>query len=188
MVSELWFTQGMKKVNSIMKRLEKKCSSLASLIKQSFKAIWNSLFSSKDLKSSKNEGLFSALTGTFQDENIWVIDSGASRHMIGYHKQLKTLSKGNSSYSVELGDNKSYPVKGIGSTSIELEGGGNIHLNNILYVPCLCKNLISISSLEAPVLVSPDYSKEFLIFSFASENTIAGVLLQKNKEVYKQPI
>lgn len=49
---------------------------------------------------------------------------------------------------MELGDNKSYPVKCIGSTSIELEGGGNIHLNNILYVPNLCKNLISISSLE----------------------------------------
>ena len=28
------------------------------------------------------------------------------------------------------------------------------------------------------VLVSPDYSKDFLIFSFASEDTIAGVLLQ----------
>ena len=32
------------------------------------------------------------------------------------------------------------------------------------------------------VLISPDYSKEFQIFSFASEDTIAGVLLQKNKE------
>lgn len=68
--------------------------------------------------------------------------------MIGYHKQLKTLSKGKSSYSVELGDNKSYPVKGIGSTSIELEGEGNIHLNSILYDPGLCKNLIFVSSLE----------------------------------------
>jgi hypothetical protein len=38
------------------------------------------------------------------------------------------------------------------------------------------------------VLVSPDYSKEFLIFSFASEYTIAAVLLQKNNEGYEQPI
>lgn len=45
-------------------------------------------------------------------------------------------------------DNKSYPVKGIGSTSLELEGGGNIHLNNIQYVLGLCKNLIFVSSLE----------------------------------------
>jgi len=32
---------------------------------------------------------------------------------------------------------------------------------------------------EVPVLVSPYYLKEFLIFSFASEHTIATVLLQK---------
>jgi hypothetical protein len=35
---------------------------------------------------------------------------------------------------------------------------------------------------EAPVLISPDYSKEFLIFSFASCDTVAVVLLQKNGE------
>jgi hypothetical protein len=41
---------------------------------------------------------------------------------------------------------------------------------------------------EAPVLASPDYTKEFQIFSFASEHTIAVVLLQKNEEGFKQPI
>ena len=49
---------------------------------------------------------------------------------------------------MELGDNKSYPVKGIGSTSIKLEDGSNIHLNKILFVPGLLKNLLSISNLE----------------------------------------
>lgn len=42
--------------------------------------------------------------------------------------------------------------------------------------------------LKAPVLVNPDFSKDFLIFSFASEHTIAGVLLQKNHEGNEQPI
>ena len=32
--------------------------------------------------------------------------------------------------------------------------------------------------MEAPTLISPDYSKEFHIFSFAFEDTIATVLLQ----------
>ena len=41
---------------------------------------------------------------------------------------------------------------------------------------------------EAPVLASPDYLKEFLIFSFASEHTIAAVLLQKNEEGFEQLI
>ena len=33
---------------------------------------------------------------------------------------------------------------------------------------------------QAPVLIDPNYSKEFLIFSFASEDTIVVVLLQRN--------
>jgi len=36
---------------------------------------------------------------------------------------------------------------------------------------------------QALVLTSPDYTKEFLIFSFASEYTIAVVLLQKNEGI-----
>jgi len=35
---------------------------------------------------------------------------------------------------------------------------------------------------EAPVLINPDYSKDFLIFSFASFDTVAAVLLQKNEK------
>jgi hypothetical protein len=41
---------------------------------------------------------------------------------------------------------------------------------------------------EAPVLVSPDYSKDFLIFSFASCDTVAVVLLQKNDRGQEHPI
>ena len=41
---------------------------------------------------------------------------------------------------------------------------------------------------KSPVLMSLDYSKDFMIFSFASKDTIAGVLLQKNNEGFEQPI
>jgi len=37
-------------------------------------------------------------------------------------------------------------------------------------------------------LVSPQFDKEFLIFSFASQEIIVEVLLQKNQEGYEQPI
>ena len=47
---------------------------------------------------------------------------------------------------------------------------------------------IKVALTEAPVLVSPDFTKEFLTFSFASVDTIAAVLLQKNKEGLEQPI
>ena len=41
---------------------------------------------------------------------------------------------------------------------------------------------------DAPVLVSPYFTKYFSVFSYASEYTIAAVLLQKNDENLEQPI
>lgn len=38
------------------------------------------------------------------------------------------------------------------------------------------------------VIISPYFSKGFLVFTFASENTIARVLLQKGKQGTEQPI
>lgn len=42
--------------------------------------------------------------------------------------------------------------------------------------------------MEAPILISPDYTKEFYIFSFASYDTLAEVLLQKNDEGVEHPV
>jgi hypothetical protein len=41
---------------------------------------------------------------------------------------------------------------------------------------------------EAPVLISPNYEKDFQSFSFASEDTNVGLLLQKNDQGHDQPI
>ena len=42
--------------------------------------------------------------------------------------------------------------------------------------------------MEAPTLISPDYTKSFYIFSFASYDTVAAVLLQKIDEGLDHPI
>jgi hypothetical protein len=41
---------------------------------------------------------------------------------------------------------------------------------------------------EAPFLIRPNYSKEFLIFSFSSHDTLAAFLLPKNIDGIEQPI
>lgn len=41
---------------------------------------------------------------------------------------------------------------------------------------------------NSPVLMSPNFEKDFLVFSFASNYTIAGVLLQKNEQGNELPI
>jgi hypothetical protein len=47
---------------------------------------------------------------------------------------------------------------------------------------------IKVALTKAPVLASPDYAKDFILFYFASEHTIAGVLLQKNEQNFERPI
>jgi len=48
-------------------------------------------------------------------------------------------------------------------------------------------NLVKLALSSAPVLVSPDYTQDFILFSFSSEHTMAAVLLQKRDD-HERPI
>ena len=96
-------------------------------------------------KTKKECSLVSALTGTITDSSdTWLVDSGASRHMTGYRDSLRDLTEKDSALQVELGDNAKYAVKGVGTTSFQLEAGNSLHMNDVLFVPGLRKNLLSI--------------------------------------------
>jgi hypothetical protein len=90
---------------------------------------------------------YSTLTGMIEDDK-WIIDSGASRHMTGDQARLSNLNGKKTSYKVELVDKSTYPVEGFGQASVKLKTGNNVHLSNVLYVHGLEKNLVSISCLE----------------------------------------
>jgi len=46
-------------------------------------------------------------------------------------------------------------------------------------------NLVKYGLSSAPVLISPDYTQDFILFSFASELTMATVLMKKRDQVEK---
>jgi len=48
-------------------------------------------------------------------------------------------------------------------------------------------NLVKLALSSAPTLISPDYTQDFILFSFASEHTLAAVLMQKREGV-ERPI
>jgi hypothetical protein len=79
---------------------------------------------------------------------MWIIESGASRHMTRDQVRLSNLNEKRTSYKVEIGDKNTYPVEGIGQASIKLKTSNNVHLRNVLYVPNLENNLVSISFLD----------------------------------------
>jgi hypothetical protein len=90
---------------------------------------------------------YSTLTRTIEDD-MQIIDSGASRNMTGDQARLSNLNEKKTSYKVELGDKNTYPVEGIGQASVRLKTSNNVHFRNVLYVPGLEKNLVSIYFLE----------------------------------------
>jgi hypothetical protein len=90
---------------------------------------------------------YSTLIGTIEDD-MWIINSGASRNMTGDQPKLSNLNENKTSYKVELGDKSTYQVEGFGQASVKLKTGNNVHLSNVLYVPGLEKNLVSISFLK----------------------------------------
>lgn len=68
--------------------------------------------------------------------------------MTGFKEYLTTLIAKESSQKVKLGDDYQYPIKGVGEASYKLESGELLKMKDVLYVPGLKKNLLSISGLE----------------------------------------
>jgi hypothetical protein len=90
----------------------------------------------KENDSSEGYVLISSLTGKITHGNdTWIIDSGASKHMIGYK---------DSPHKVKLEDDYQYPIKGVGQASYRLDSIKPLKMNDVLYVPGLKKNILSI--------------------------------------------
>jgi len=94
--------------------------------------------------------LISALSTASPPDTLdhWLIDSGASRHFTGYKEALSYLVEKKTNLKIILGDNATYPVKGIGTITLHLNYIQTIHLQEVLYVSDLKKNLVSISAME----------------------------------------
>ena len=81
--------------------------------------------------------------------NDWIIDSGASKHMTGFKESFVRLSEHESPHKVKLRDDYQYPIKFSGESSYKLDSRKSMKMKDVLFVPGLKKNLLSISTLDA---------------------------------------
>ena len=81
-------------------------------------------------------------------DETWLVDSGASRHTTGFKDSLSSLTTKDSPHQIRLGDNSSYPIKGIENAFYSLDSGKHLKMENVLYVLGLQKNFLSIFGLE----------------------------------------
>eukprot|EP00253_Pinus_taeda_P032298 PITA_32298 len=118
---------------------------------QPFKKARNSKYESNIAENKQDEYYLPAalsISAPSDSMVIWLIDSGASRHFTGYKEVLHNLIEKETNLEIVLGDNMKYPVKGVGNVSLKLNQGNTIQLQDVLYVPDLKKNLVSISAME----------------------------------------
>nr|GEU76016.1 zinc finger, CCHC-type [Tanacetum cinerariifolium] len=83
-----------------------------------------------------------------QDQNLvdaiaWWIDSGATTHVCKDRRWFKTYEPVEDGSVLYMGDDHFAHVHGKGSVALEFSSGKTITLFNVLYVPKLCKNLVS---------------------------------------------
>ena len=77
-----------------------------------------------------------------------MIDNVTSKYMTGYRSGIFDLKEKKFTCMVELRDNSTYLIHGVGSTYFQLSLGDTLHVEDILYFPKLKKNLLSVSVLE----------------------------------------
>jgi hypothetical protein len=104
---------------------------------------------SNERENRKEYYLVFALSSTvITGPKTWLVDSGSSKHMTGYKEILSDFKKKSFAEEVELGDDKCYKIEGVGSISFRLESGAMLHVDEVLYVPGLRKNQLSVATLE----------------------------------------
>ena len=81
----------------------------------------NKRFKREKDDSNEEYVLISALTSSIiHGSNDWIVDSGASKHMMVYNESFVNMSDHESPHKVKLGDDYKYPIKGSGEASYKL--------------------------------------------------------------------
>jgi hypothetical protein len=126
------------------------------------------------------------LSGTIPtDDDIWLIDNGASRHMTGYRDHLTDLVEKETNLHVVLGDNSRYNMKGVGTSTFQLDFDIPLQLSEVLYVPGMKSNLVSIFALEDKGYKVTFSEGKFLAWHKNSHMDAARVIGVRENNLYR---
>jgi len=96
-------------------------------------------------KFKRNFALVWCISKTIKG-GVWFVDSGPSRHMMGYQDIFTNMTKKlKYSIHVEIGDNSKYAINEIGNIEFHMESGGIKEVNEVLFVSGLENNLLLVS-------------------------------------------
>jgi len=101
------------------------------------------------VKTTSDEGgdVYLASSSTHVDHEAWLIDSGASFHFTPHREWFSEYEKYNGG-DVFLGDDRKARIIGHGKVKMKLQGGRVRTLLDVLHIPALARNLISVRKLD----------------------------------------
>jgi hypothetical protein len=88
-----------------------------------------------------------ALSAETDDIDAWFVDSRASVHMTCNKLWYTNFKETHNGASIYLGDDRAHQIKGYRDIPVTLLNGTVRHIRNVVYVPGIKKNLISVSTI-----------------------------------------
>ncbi|GJW69483.1 hypothetical protein Tco_0123907 [Tanacetum coccineum] len=82
-------------------------------------------------------------TNLVEDKAMWIMDSGASRHICNNRGLFHEFEEGKDSECIFMGNSHTAGVLGKGKLLLKFTLGKTLALNNVLYVPSLRRNIVS---------------------------------------------
>lgn len=99
----------------------------------------------KSQKSGEAKNAFCALLNRNSNQ-YWYVDSGASNHMTPFSERLQNIRPSNVDCITSANDAK-MKVKHIGDSSLKIENNKEIVINDILHIPDIAVNLLSVNKI-----------------------------------------
>ncbi|KAF1318037.1 Integrase catalytic core protein, partial [Globisporangium splendens] len=115
------------------------------------------------------------------DKSVWLVDSGASSHMTSRREKFVKLTTLKTPIQIVIADGTKIDAVGIGEACLKMEDDIEITLSNVLYIPALDGNLLSVSKL-AEKGVRAEFVRDKCVFKFGQETVMTG---KRDGSVYK---
>ncbi|KHN35688.1 Retrovirus-related Pol polyprotein from transposon TNT 1-94, partial [Glycine soja] len=102
---------------------------------------------SQDEDSDSDKVLLMAITNSEEDNvNLWYLDTGCSNHITRHREWFVNIDDKVKS-KIKFADNSSVTAEGIGKVMIQRKDGHHSFINDVLYVPNMKNNLLSLGQL-----------------------------------------
>jgi hypothetical protein len=88
-----------------------------------------------------------SMIGGVSDNNVWYVDSGASNHMTSHGEWFRDAKDLKTPGFVETGDDTTHPITQIGKVPLSMQYGQTKYLKDVLHVPTITKNLVSVGQM-----------------------------------------